>query len=104
MKRHLRLRGHAIERSFEREIPRADIRHVLESGEVFDREPGAKPFPKYYVLGWVDSPARQGSYDRGRPIHVVAADDDEADITYVLTVYEPHPDLWTDDFREKQDG
>ena len=104
MKRHLRLRGHAIERSFEREIPSADIRHVLESGEVFDREPGAKPFPKYYVLGWVDSPARQGSYDRGRPIHVVAADDDEADITYVPGVYEPHPDLWTDDFREKQDG
>ena len=50
----------------------------------------------------MDSPARHGTYDRGRPIHVVAADDKRGDITYVLTVYEPDPDLWTDDFREKQ--
>ncbi|WP_423816344.1 DUF4258 domain-containing protein [Salinibacter grassmerensis] len=81
----------------------ADIRDVLETGEVFDREPSAKPFPKYYVLGWVDSPARRGDHDRGRPIHVVAADDEEASITCVLTVYEPDPDLWTDEFRKKQD-
>ena len=103
MQRHLRLRDHAIERSFEREIPRVDIRHVLESGEVFDREPGARPFPKYYVLGWVESPARRGNYDRGRPIHVVAADDEEAGITYVIIVYKPNRYLWTDDFREKRD-
>jgi len=102
MQRYLRLRDHAIERSFQREISRADIRHVLESGEIFDREPDANPFPKYYVIGWVDSPARHGTYDRGRPIHVVAADNERADITYVLTVYEPDPDLWTDDFQEKR--
>jgi hypothetical protein len=47
------------------------------------------------MLGWT----RYGS----RLLHVVAADDEQKDVTYALTVYEPDPDLWTDDFREKRD-
>ncbi|PSQ91232.1 MAG: hypothetical protein BRD43_00270 [Bacteroidetes bacterium QS_4_64_154] len=95
MQNRLKLRRHAHERRFKRDIRRDEIREVLENGEVIEERPEATPFPKYTMLGWT----RYGS----RPLHVVAADDEEKDVTYVLTVYEPDPDLWTDDFREKRD-
>jgi hypothetical protein len=94
MQSRLNLRKHAHERSFQRGIPRDDIRHVLETGEIIREYPGDTPLPSYLVLGWVE--------DGDRPIHVVAADDEEKDVTHVITVYEPDPELWTDDFRQKQ--
>lgn len=32
----------------------------------------------------------------------VAADAHDLDVTYVITVYRPNPDLWTEDFRTKR--
>ena len=96
MQSRLKLRRHALERRFERDIRRDEIREVLENGEVISERPDASPIPKYTMLGWT----RYGN----RPLHVVAADDEDADVTYVLTVYEPDPDLWTDDFRKKRDN
>jgi hypothetical protein len=95
MQPRLKLRQHAHERAFQREISRDDIRSVLEAGETIREYPEDTPLPSYLVLGWVD--------DGTRPLHVVAADDEEEGVTYVITVYEPDPDIWTDDFREKQD-
>jgi len=94
MQPRLKLRQHAHERSFQREISRDDIRHVLETGETIREYPEDKPFPKYITLGWTEE---------GRPIHVVAADDEDEGVTYVITVYEPDPDRWTDDFRKRTD-
>jgi len=94
MQSRLRLRKHAHERSFQRSISRDDIRHVLETGEIIQEYPDDRPLPSYLVLGWTEN--------ESRPIHVVAADDEEEDVTHVITVYEPDPDLWTDDFRKKQ--
>lgn len=93
MQSRLKLRKHAHERSFQRGIPRDEIRGVLETGEIIREYPDDTPLPSYLVLGWTED---------DRPIHVVAADDEEEDVTYVITVYEPDPDLWTDDFRQKQ--
>jgi hypothetical protein len=31
----------------------------------------------------------------------VAADDPDSDITVVITVYQPDPELWDHDFRER---
>lgn len=94
MQGRIKLRRHAQERRFKRDIRLDEIREVLKHGEVIRERPKAQPFPKYTMLGWT----RYGS----RPLHVVAADDEEEDVTYVLTVYEPDPNIWTDDFREKQ--
>jgi len=93
MQNRLKLRKHAHERSFQRNISRDEIRRVLEAGEVLREYPEDTPLPSYLVLGWIED---------DRPIHVVAADDEEEDVTHVITVYEPDPDLWTDDFRQKQ--
>jgi hypothetical protein len=50
------------------------------------------PHPSRLILGWRDE----------RPLHVVAADDEDANETYIITVYEPDPDVWNDDFRSKK--
>jgi hypothetical protein len=94
MQSRLKLRKHAHERCFQRGISRDEVRDVLETGETIREYPDDTPLPSYLVLGWVE--------DGERPLHVVAADDKQEDVTYVITVYEPDPDLWTDDFREKQ--
>lgn len=77
---------------FEREIGVADIRRVLEAGEVIETYPDDKPYPSRLVLGWVG----------GRPLHVVAADNTEADEIVVITVYQPDPTLWDRTFRRRK--
>lgn len=83
---------HAIERMFEREIDGTDVRHVLDEGEEIETYPKDEPYPSRLVLGW------RG----GRPIHVVAAYDDGSRETFVITVYEPTPDLWEPGFRKRR--
>lgn len=95
MNSRLKFSTHAQERRFKRGFTRDDVRRVLGTGEVIDEYPTDNPLPSYLVLGWIEDE------DERRPVHVVAADDDERDVTYVITVYEPDPDLWTDDFRRK---
>jgi len=45
-----------------------------------------------WVLGWTDT----------RPVHVVAADNDEDQLTVVITVYEPDPQLWEPGFKTRR--
>ena len=94
-------RQHADDRRDEEEITYEEVRQVLRAGLVLRRYPEDEPYESRLVLGWVDGPARLGTYDRGRPIHVVAADTPKG-ITWIITVYEPDPTLWEDAFRWKK--
>lgn len=85
-------RPHAIQRMFERRISQPQVRHVLETGEVIEDYPEDQPYPSRLVLGWHES----------RPIHVVAARNDEENETIVITVYEPGPDKWEPDFKRRK--
>jgi hypothetical protein len=85
-------RVHAIERMFRRRIDEEDVRHVLNSGETIENYPTDTPYPSRLVLGW------RGS----RPIHVVAAENSESGKIFVVTVYEPDPNLWEPGFRRKR--
>lgn len=87
-------RIHAIRRMVERRISRADIHQVLEQGEVVEEYPEDTPYPSRLLLGFLDS----------RPIHVVAADNDEAQETIIITTYEPDPDQWDPTFRRRRAG
>lgn len=87
-------RVHAIRRMVERRISRADIHQVLEQGEIVEEYPEDTPYPSRLLLGFRDS----------RPIHVVAADNDEARETIIITTYEPDPDQWDSTFRRRQAG
>lgn len=61
-------RTHAIERMFRRRIMLEEVRHVLATGEVIEDYPDDLPYPSQLMLGWSGQ----------RPIHVVAAADEEA--------------------------
>lgn len=88
----LTFRVHAIERMFQRGIDVSDVRCVLNGGEVIENYPEDEPFPSRLILGWRE----------GRPIHIVAADDGKGDETFIITVYEPNPDLWEPGFRRRR--
>jgi len=85
-------RVHALRRMFERNFSVDDIRAVIDDGETIEDYQGDKPFPSRLVLGW-----------RGaRPVHVVVADNLRQNELIVVTVYEPDPELWEDDFRRRK--
>jgi hypothetical protein len=73
--RRLIFRARAVVRMVERGIGVEEVQSVVNGGETIEDE---------------------------RPIHVVAADDPESDITVVITVYQPDPELWQSDFRTRQ--
>jgi len=85
-------RVHAIQKMFERSISRGDVHGVTKDGEVIRTYPDDKPFPSRLILGWRE----------GRPLHVVAADDD-TDQTIIITAYEPDPTIWEPGFKKKKD-
>jgi len=85
-------RVHAIHRMFEREISEEDVRDVLETGKTIESYPDDEPYPSRLVLGWSAT----------RPIHVVAADNQDQDEVIVITVYEPDPDRWGPGFSERR--
>ncbi|HEY8490569.1 MAG TPA: DUF4258 domain-containing protein [Dehalococcoidia bacterium] len=85
-------RKHAIEQMFLRSIPTADVRYVLEHGDVIEEYPSDVPFPSRLILGFC----------HGRPLHVVAADHHSEPVTFVITVYEPDPERWDETFRHRR--
>ncbi|MBW3665738.1 MAG: DUF4258 domain-containing protein [Actinobacteria bacterium] len=68
------------------------VRSVLVNGEVIEEDVReGRPYPTRLILGWVGN----------RPLHVLVARDPEGR-KYVITVYEPTPDRWSDDFRTRR--
>jgi hypothetical protein len=85
--------GHAIKRMFERSISDNDVLGVLTSGETIEEYPDDVPIPSRLVIGWINR----------RCLHVVVADDADAQITVVVTVYEPDSQRWDPpDFRQRR--
>jgi hypothetical protein len=69
-----------------------DVRHVILTGETVENYPEDKPYPSRLILGW-----------RGnRPLHVVIADNETDDEMIVITVYEPDPNQWSENFRSRK--
>ena len=85
-------RIHAIQRMFDRGVTDADVRYVLEYGKTIEDYPDDLPYPSRLVLGW-----------RGtRPLHIVVADNIADEVLIVVTVYEPDPNQWKSDFRQRK--
>ncbi len=85
-------RVHAVRRMFERRITDADVAKLLTEGEEIAAYPDDQPYPSRLLLGW-----------RGnRPLHVVAAYNAAYNEAIVVTVYEPDPTLWDDEFRRRK--
>lgn len=90
--RSLVFRTHAVKRMFERGISVAEIRSVLETGDVIEEYPNDRPYPSRLMLGWIQT----------RPLHVVAADVPGSNEVIVITVYQPNLETWDTSFRERR--
>ena len=85
-------RVHALQRMFERAITQADVREALRTGEVIELYPDDQPYPSRLILALV----------RGRPVHVVVAEDRDAQRVIIITAYEPDLDRWEPGFRHRR--
>ncbi|MBC7815056.1 MAG: DUF4258 domain-containing protein [Burkholderiales bacterium] len=77
---------------FKRNIGEDDVRFVLEHGEIIIEYFDDTPYPSRLLLAWRKS----------RPLHVVAADNPDDQVTIIITAYEPDPSLWEADFKRKK--
>jgi len=85
--------GHAIQRMFQRGISEVEVRLVLSEGETIADYPDDTPYPSRLVLGFAE----------GRPIHVVAANDEARATCIIVTAYVPQPDEWSPDYRTRSE-
>ena len=77
---------------FERGISEADVKKVVQTGEVIENYPEDTPYPSKLVLGWCES----------RPLHVVVAEHKADKKNIIVTVYEPSLDFWEADFKRRK--
>lgn len=92
--RRLIFRQHAVENMALRRVTVSEVSAVLDSGIVIEDYPNDWPYPSRLVLGWSGT----------RPLHVVAADNVQAQETIVITVYEPDPARWDSTFTQRSPG
>jgi hypothetical protein len=85
-------RIHAIKRMVDRRISPEEVCRILETGVAIENYPDDLPFPSRLVVGTVGS----------RPLHVVVADNRQDGEMVIITVYEPDPDKWDDDFSRRK--
>ena len=85
-------RVHAIQRMFKRRISEEEVKDVVAMGETIETYPDDRPLPSRLILGWSGP----------RPIHVVAADNVEAQEMIVITVYQPDVEEWEQGFKRRR--
>jgi hypothetical protein len=85
-------RRHVLQKLAERGIPQQAVREVLLKGERIREYTDDKPFPSTLFLGYVSA----------KPLHVVAACDENNRQAFVITAYEPSLDIFEADYRRKR--
>lgn len=88
----LTYRQHAVKRMFERSISADDVAAALGNGRVIQDYPTDTPYPSCLWLG----------YAGGQPLHIVFADNQDDNVRIIITVYQPDPALWTDNFATRK--
>ena len=93
--RSLTFSRHALERMLQRRVTPAEVRAVVDGGEIVEAYPEDQPFPGYLLLGTVA--ARSGG-----PLHVVLGYDSNTETGYVVTTYVPDPAIWHPDWKTRR--
>lgn len=88
----VRFTGHAFERLFSRAILPDSVLRIIQEGEMIASYPDDTPFPSVLILG----------FEKRAPIHVVVAKKPGTGTCFVVTVYRPDPDLWSNDFKTRR--
>jgi hypothetical protein len=74
-----------------RRIAASEVEEVLRHGEVIEDYPDDFPLPSSLIRCFVG----------GRPLHAVIAFADASARAIAITVYEPDPTEWSEDFRHR---
>jgi len=74
-------------------IPDQQVYEAAAGCSIVEEYPEDRPYPSVLVLGRTQE---------GRPVHVVCAYVPEEDQLIVITVYEPDPNRWDEDFRQRR--
>ncbi len=74
-------------------IPDQQVYEAATRCSIIEEYPEDRPYPSVLVLGRTEE---------GRPVHVVCAYVPEDDKLIVITVYEPDPNRWDEEFRQRR--
>ena len=88
--------SHAKKEMIEEEfgnIKEQEVFEAIMSGEVIENYDAAKPYPSKLIYG---------KSNQGKPLHVVCAYSEEDNMSIIVTVYQPNPDLWYEYRRRKK--
>lgn len=87
----VKLSRHAITRMFEQKLSIEIVKQIALGGEIIKSYDDDKPFPSYLCLG----------FENGKPIHVVAAINQQEKTCVIITAYIPDSSLWSSDYKTK---
>lgn len=85
-------RKHMLQRLAERAIRQQEALEVLRTGELIEDYPEDEPYPSALFLAFL----------AGRPLHVVAALDENDRRVYMITAYQPSLEFFEPDFKTRR--
>lgn len=88
----IQYRIHATKRMFQRNVDEEDVLAVLFNGDIIERYVDDYPFPSVLI---------NGRSENGRYLHIVVGIDISERRLYIITVYEPEPKMWADNFSRR---
>ena len=83
---------HAVDQSISRKIRVQEIREAIAIGQVIENYPDDKCGASCLILGMTQNQ---------RPIHIQCSYPSRP-LIKIVTVYEPNPQRWTDDFTQRR--
>lgn len=86
-------RIHATKRMFERNVAENDVAKVLETGSIIEQYATDFPLPSVLINGKVSM---------GRPLHLVVGVNKPEARLVIITVYEPDPEKWADNYTRRR--
>jgi hypothetical protein len=84
--------SHAIQQMFFRRITKQQVKTAIAYGEIIEENPNDTPFPSYLILDFVER----------KPIHIVLSYNQDSQTCYVVTAYNPNPEIWEDNFSKRK--
>lgn len=87
--------AHAIRKLRIEGLKKAAVENALKTCELVEDYPTeGRPLPDCLVLG----------FEGDRPLHIVTAIDEDFDRIFIVTVYQPLPERWEDDWKRRKES
>jgi hypothetical protein len=87
------LKKHCILRMRQRRISIDEFKEAMSHAKIVEYYQDDYPLPSALILGFTAL---------GRPLHAVAALDQNGEMLWIITLYEPTIELWDDQFKNRK--